>query len=410
MLETAAAAAVQEHLKGLIAARAEHTFNDSVLSVCLEIANVLPLHSLMPPNVSAACGVLVHDPEAEDLLVAGASLISAGAVVLSAQLIAETPQLNAWRRYLRQLVYECVGNLRVEEMFDIVVDYPDSKPALLDLRDCMKHASLHRHLVTRFGQAIRNRLLHPGAATADIIQQYVSTIQALQHIDPSGAVLDAVSAPIREYLRCRKDTTRCIVTLLTDDGAADGVAASLFAELDSGAAGRQVGNADADFDGPDADAQALLEAERWEPDPIEADPSLRTNTSSDAISLLVGIYGTKELFVSEYRSMLADRLMGKADYDCDRELRTLELLKVRFGESSLHAAEVMLRDLAESKRINTNVKSVPNTATPLKKRRDLVPIDPLSATIVSQLFWPPLPHENIKLPAQVRWKNAVWFG
>ncbi len=31
------------------------------------------------------------------------------------------------------------------------------------------------------------------------------------------------------------------------------------------------------------------------------------------------------------RSMLADRLLSKGDYECDRELRTLELLKVRRG-------------------------------------------------------------------------------
>ena len=44
-----------------------------------------------------------------------------------------------------------------------------------------------------------------------------------------------------------------------------------------------------------------------------------------------------------HRAMLADRLLAKTDYDCDRELRTLELLKVRFGEANLHNAEVMLR-------------------------------------------------------------------
>lgn len=41
--------------------------------------------------------------------------------------------------------------------------------------------------------------------------------------------------------------------------------------------------------------------------------------------------------------MLADRLLARGGYDCDRELRTLELLKVRFGEASLHGAEVMLK-------------------------------------------------------------------
>ena len=51
---------------------------------------------------------------------------------------------------------------------------------------------------------------------------------------------------------------------------------------------------------------------------------------------------------SALRSMLAKRLLIKGDYNCDRELRTLELLKVRFGESNLHNAEVMLKVSAAS--------------------------------------------------------------
>ena len=45
--------------------------------------------------------------------------------------------------------------------------------------------------------------------------------------------------------------------------------------------------------------------------------------------MLVGIYGSKELFVNEYRVMLAEKLLSKSDYDIDREIRTLELLKVK---------------------------------------------------------------------------------
>lgn len=48
----------------------------------------------------------------------------------------------------------------------------------------------------------------------------------------------------------------------------------------------------------------------------------------DIISMLVGIYGSKELFVNEYRVMLAEKLLNKTDYDTDRDIRTLELLKV----------------------------------------------------------------------------------
>lgn len=49
-------------------------------------------------------------------------------------------------------------------------------------------------------------------------------------------LLEAVGEDIREYLRGRRDTIRCIVTMLTDDSAgceADGEGAgeSLFEEL-----------------------------------------------------------------------------------------------------------------------------------------------------------------------------------
>ena len=40
------------------------------------------------------------------------------------------------------------------------------------------------------------------------------------------------------------------------------------------------------------------------------------------------------------RAMLADRLLAKTDYDCDREIRTLELLKLRFGDTNLNNCEV----------------------------------------------------------------------
>lgn len=320
---------------------------------------------------------------------------------------ARQASLDQCRSQLQLYVYEAVGSLRAAAMFDLVIDFPDSLPALEDLKECLRHTKAHRQLVLVFGSAIRARLLHPGAATTDIIQHYISTIRALHFVEPSGAVLEAVSAPLREYLRTRKDAIRCIVTMLTDDGD-DAAGMSFLAELTSGelevGGGARTGQ-DVDFDGPDADEKALLEVDEWEPGPLEVAP-LQTSRApppaSDVISLLVNIYGTKELFVSEYRSMLAERLLAKTDFESDRELRTLELLKVRFGEAALNAPEVMLRDLADSKRINSNVRTIANTATPLKAFQDLVPLDGLGVTIISQLFWPQLQFEEFKLPRGVQ--------
>ena len=63
--------------------------------------------------------------------------------------------------------------------------------------------------------------------------------------------------------------------------------------------------------------------------------------SSDIISMLVNIYGSKELFVNEYRTLLADRILTHFNYDTEKEIRYLELLKLRFGESQLHYCEVI---------------------------------------------------------------------
>lgn len=80
------------------------------------------------------------------------------------------------------------------------------------------------------------------------------------------------------------------------------------------------------------------------PDPVDADPTKLSHPrkrASDIISMLVNIYGSKELFVNEYRTLLSNRILSQ--YDPDREIRNLELLKKRFGEAPLHQCEVMLK-------------------------------------------------------------------
>lgn len=167
-----------------------------------------------------------------------------------------------------------------------------SMPAIEDLRECLLNTNLHRRFIVAFRNALMARLLHPGglgcgpgsnacgivdpfqwldrswlatwtkhrallqsppapplccrscragAATSDIIQQYVSAVKALSHVDPGGAILGAVGGPIAAYLRGRRDTIRCVVTMLTADDE-DEAGQSLLAELGSAeAAAPEVG-------------------------------------------------------------------------------------------------------------------------------------------------------------------------
>lgn len=80
---------------------------------------------------------------------------------------------------------------------------------------------------------------------------------------------------------------------------------------------------------------------QWQPDPIDALTILTQNSNnntnsaadmagskSNIIGMLVNIYGSKEMFINEYKSLLADRLLANHSYNMEKEIRNLELLKV----------------------------------------------------------------------------------
>jgi hypothetical protein len=47
------------------------------------------------------------------------------------------PRPQEWRLRLTYLLLETLGALRIDDMFDVVVDYPDSTPAVEDLAACL---------------------------------------------------------------------------------------------------------------------------------------------------------------------------------------------------------------------------------------------------------------------------------
>lgn len=140
-----------------------------------------------------------------------------------------------------------------------------SSPAIEDLKQCLDYTGQHSKLVDSFISALKYRLLTAGASTNDILHQYVSTIKALKTIDPAGIFLEAVGEPIRDYLRGRKDTIKCIVTLLTDGSggnASSGAAGdSLLEELNRDEENQENINLDDDFNVDDK--QSWLNAQRY---------------------------------------------------------------------------------------------------------------------------------------------------
>ena len=287
---------------------------------------------------------------------------------------------------LHYYICKVYGKLRISQLFNIIIEYPESEPALSDLAHCLDLVSdLRSLLVQSLKQALESRLLHPGVNTGDILTAYISTIRALRVLDSNGILLEMVGEPVKRYLRSRDDTVRCIVSSLTEDTNSE-----LSDELIRGPPLM-------DDSLSSDDALHSIDWENWEPDPIDAEPFRQTQASrsSDIISMLVNIYGSKELFIDEYRSLLADRILTQFSYDTEKEIRHLELLKLRFGETQLHDCEVMLKDVADSRRINSHILESQQLKDE-KKSDDEIPVN---AMILSAQFWPArLRDEKVELP------------
>uniref|UniRef100_W5LXH4 Anaphase-promoting complex subunit 2 n=1 Tax=Lepisosteus oculatus TaxID=7918 RepID=W5LXH4_LEPOC len=291
--------------------------------------------------------------------------------------------LQRWRCHMHQFFCRLYVSMRIEELFSIIRDFPESKPAIEDLKFCLERTNQRQQLLTSLKSALETRLLHPGVHTSDIITLYISAIMALRELDPSMVILQVACEPIRRYLRTREDTVRQIVASLTGDAEGCSDLANELSRADPVTLETQ----DSEDEGSDP--------EEWTPDPIDAltDKTGSKRRSSDIISLLVSIYGSKDLFINEYRTVLADRLLHQLNYNTAREIRNVELLKLRFGESHMHYCEVMLKDVADSRRINSNIRDE-EAKLPEQERPPLA----LSAMILSSEFWPPLKEEKLELP------------
>lgn len=106
-------------------------------------------------------------------------------------------------------------------------------------------------------EVLEKRLLHPGVNTRDILTGYVAAIKTIRHLDNTGVLLETITEPVKQYMRSRQDTVRCVASALTDDGPTD-----LAEELaKSEAYVEKLSNKNDDW-------------ENWTPDPIDASTSM----------------------------------------------------------------------------------------------------------------------------------------
>lgn len=285
-----------------------------------------------------------------------------------------------------------LASLRIQELFDIALNWPESQGGLEDLRLAVTTPQRRLQLTDAFSLALQKRLLHPGRSTLDILQTYISMIRTFHALDHSKVLLNRVVHALQLYLCQRDDAIRIVVTGLlsnpetadTQEGKTKLVELAVLLTTSSQQQRRQIDDEDLDWNDM-----------TWVPDPIDAGVNYKRPKNEDVIGTLINALGSQDIFIKEFQSIIAERLLSK-QATFVQETKVLSLLKKRFGEAALQNCDVMMKDIQDSKRVDAVICK--NIRSELDRKTESVSYH---TKILSRLFWPNLAKESFVVPPPV---------
>lgn len=303
------------------------------------------------------------------------------------------PNLNFFDHLLK-ISYNELISLRINEIYDIVINYPTSEIALHELNKCLlfklnifslnsfNQFNLHDNLNPEFWQ--RNKLvenflshcelylLNSGVNTNNLIKNYIKIINSFLIIDPKGVLLDKAIRPIRRYLKVRDDIINKLVKGLLDPSPNNELI-ELSQELSNTENNLHKQKTMDDFNDLS-----------WVPDPIDALPDFKKFKITDIIQSLISIFESKDIFITEFTKLFGSRLINlKNTSELKEILRAVNLLKLRFGKNEFFNLDIMIKDIITSHEFD-NIKTRNEYGITLK----------FNSLILSQLYWQDILDDN----------------
>jgi anaphase-promoting complex subunit 2 len=215
-----------------------------------------------------------------------------------------------------------LADLRTHELFDIVVNWPQSRGALDDLRTAITTPQRRFHLTEVFAKTLSRKILHPGASTLLVLQTYISMIWSFHTLDHSKVLLDRVAYPLQLYLCSREDTVRIIITGLLSD-AQDSQSDSMKSGADKLVELAQLLSMGSEQIGQRANDEELdWHDMEWTPDPVDAGPGYKRSKNADIIGTLIGVLGSQDLFIKEFQNVIGENLL-KHEGSFEKEVSSL---------------------------------------------------------------------------------------
>lgn len=88
--------------------------------------------------------------------------------------------LKTFRQRLAHFLFETYTKARIDQLYNIIIEFPESQPAVEDLRECLERTDMRPFLTSTLKNVLETKLLHLGVNTSDILYAYISTIKALR--------------------------------------------------------------------------------------------------------------------------------------------------------------------------------------------------------------------------------------
>lgn len=239
-----------------------------------------------------------------------------------------------------------------------------------------------------FQYKLRANILTTATSTVRILDVFMRVIDIFKVVDPSGVLLPFVADNIQEYLRSRSDAVTIIINSLLEGSTDKFGKPRLSSEDFSARVAICMDRAEYQSYKEYYESSDFDELE-WCPEPIDAVADHRAARTLDALAYIVRIQKT-DVFKAELQTVLSERLLSGDDDKLEKEIRLLAMFKQRFRDLEIQQAEVMLRDITESQRLNHDVGQASSNAS----------ID-FQAKILSPYYWPALREIEMKPPQKV---------
>lgn len=303
--------------------------------------------------------------------------------------------------------------IRTSEIYEIcVVEYPHSKPALLELRNVMKTSADYSKLMIEFLSKFESKLMNPSVTTTEILLSYIRTIKSFLTVDPAGRYLQSVTAYIKPYLRERRDTVVHLLyaMLELDESEIDDANVSLnmpvLTKLSKELKDPDFGIEDADSKSRKnklmvTDSSPVFKVEKplceqvlnyflqWTPEPSDVAHRKPNNTfvNKSLLDILLDIFDSKDVFISEFLSLFTKKLLGLKYYKLETKwIKILRLLKKKFGHTSF--PQHQLQDTSNINNIDIMLRDVKTSYELISKMHEVAGLDDrVFPKFISYLFW-----------------------